>query len=147
MNINRFAATALFLGLLLTPLMAGAVTSSGDGGIIPNCDPSLLPNSTSTGVNGAPPCELNAFATLLANIISYMAIIVVPIAACMIGYAGFIILTSGGNAERVTKGYGMIKIAMTGLLLLLGSYLVIKGIFIAFDITETIGTKKLPSPI
>jgi|GEM_PF-7083687 len=143
----------LFLALLLTALLPMAsLAASSTPAIIPDCDPSHLPNPKLYG--SAPtdlppnynPCGIGAFAQQLKNIIKFLTIIIIPIAFCMIGYAGFIILTSGGNSERLTKGKGMIKIALTGVLILLGSYLLIQFIFNALGVPDQIGGN-LPSPV
>lgn len=125
----------LTLTISLTPTAVFAIATSSDGRIIPACDPSLLPNSTTT-TNLGGPCGLNAFAQLLANIIWYLNIIIVPIAFCVIGYAGFTILTAAGNSERIQKGYGMIKIAVIGIIILVSTYVLMESIFSILLSTE-----------
>ncbi len=129
---------SFILILILTALIAPLAASAGitpyttnSGSLIPLCDPALTPNQ-----GGA--CGLAKFTQLLANIIGFLNMVMIPLAGCMIAYAGFILLTSGGNAERVSKAHGMIKIAVIGVIILLGSYILVQFVFNALNVKDTI---------
>ncbi len=106
--------------------VVGSNTNSG-GGIVPQCDPVLPPNTP-----GA--CGLNAFVQLIKNIIKWLTVIILPIIFLMIGYAGFKVMTSGGSSEKVSQGITVAKTAILGLVYVSVSYLVIKFIFDALGV-------------
>ncbi|PIR87740.1 MAG: hypothetical protein COU10_03020 [Candidatus Harrisonbacteria bacterium CG10_big_fil_rev_8_21_14_0_10_45_28] len=109
----------------------------GTTGIVPNCDATLPPNAPT--VNGIGPCGISAAEQLIKNIITFLFWIVIPIAAIMIGWGGFTIMTSAGSAEKVKKGAGMITIALTGIAIMAISYLIIQFIFGALGVGPSTG--------
>jgi len=97
-------------------------------GVVPTCDPTLLP-----GEVGA--CGVSAAQQLIKNIIKFLFWIVIPIAAIMIGFGGFTIMTALGSPEKVKKGTSMITIALTGIAIMAVSYLLVQFIFTALNLT------------
>ncbi len=88
-------------------------------------------------------CGLDDFQKLLQRIIKYVTIIVIPIAVGVIIYAGFVMMISGatGGEERISHAKTMITVALWGIAIALGSYLIINAIFSALtggDFNETI---------
>ena len=75
------------------------------------------------------PCDFNALMTLINNIISFILFdIVVPIAAIMFFYAGFELVTSGGNTEKRGMAKKVFTKAIFGLALAAGAWLIVKTI-------------------
>ena len=97
------------------------------GGIVPKCDPTLPPSEP-----GA--CGVGAFQILIKNIIKFLFWIIIPIAAIMIGWGGFTIMTSAGSSEKLRKGIHMITIALIGIAIMAVAYLIIQFIFEALDV-------------
>ncbi|PIR87199.1 MAG: hypothetical protein COU11_01850 [Candidatus Harrisonbacteria bacterium CG10_big_fil_rev_8_21_14_0_10_49_15] len=95
-------------------------------GIVPKCDPSLTPDAVAPFPRGVGPCDFNQFVVLIKNIMRYLILLVIPIAAAMIGWGGFLIMTAAGSPERVKKGTNAIVIALTGILIIAASYLVVQ---------------------
>ena len=54
----------------------------------------------------------------------------------MLGYAGFLIMTSGGSEERISSGWRVIKIALTGLAIIAVAYIVVKFVFDALGVGD-----------
>jgi hypothetical protein len=84
----------------------------------------LVPCDNSAGQ----PCNFNALMTLVNNIINfilyYMAI---PIAAIMFAYAGFLLVTAGGEAAGArTKAKSIFTNAVIGLILAVACWLIVK---------------------
>lgn len=53
-------------------------------------------------------------------------------------YGGFIMLTSAGNTEKITKGKNILIWAIIGILVIMGSYAIVRFIFGAITSTGTI---------
>lgn len=121
MNKKRTLQLALLTFFL--PLVASAQ-------LIVNCDPALAP-----GEPGA--CGVDAFIQTITNIIQWLQLIIIPLAILFIAVGGFMILTSAGSSDKVSKGKGMITIAITGIIIMLLSTLAIKAIFYFLDVDPT----------
>ena len=88
-------------------------------GLVPDCD-NLTP---------ATQCDFNAFMTLINNVITFIFLkMVVPIAAIMFFYAGFLMVTSGGSSEAKTKAKGIFTNTVFGLVIAAGAWLIVKTI-------------------
>lgn len=105
-----------------TPTPAASLEIEPTGGVVPDCDPTLSPSQP-----GA--CGVSAFLQLIKNIIRYLTYIAFPLAAAMIGWGGFQVMTAAGSEERVTSGYKSMKIAVVGIIFILISYLIVQAIF------------------
>jgi len=62
--------------------------------------------------------------TIIARIIALLISFLGIIAVCIIIYAGFIWMTSGGNSEKIDKAKRILKGAVIGLVLILLSYII-----------------------
>ncbi len=112
------------------PLPGADVQASDLGnGIIPDCEPS----NTNIGP-GEPGCGLDDAIQVIYNIISYISYIIIPIAVLLLGYAGFTIMTSAGNSEKVTQAWKMIRVTAIGLAIIFLSTLIVRYIFKALDV-------------
>jgi hypothetical protein len=133
----------VFFSVLATPALAQPVPAANQtveptGGVVPGCDPSLPPNSPPmTNADGTPrtPCDVNAFAQLIKNVIRYLTYIVFPLAAVMIGWGGFQVMTAAGSAEKISKGWSSMRIAGIGLIFVLTSYMIVQFIFKVLGVT------------
>lgn len=127
-RISAFLTLILFLGFSFTPALtslARAGSSPTDAGfsILPDCDAWIFPK------DGGRACGFSKFEELIVNIIKWLLYIIVPIGVCLIGWAGFKIMTSAGNSEAVHQAYGMIKIVVIGILIAALSYIIIVNLF------------------
>lgn len=99
--------------------------------IVPSCDPSLAPSEP-----GA--CGIPKFIELIKNIMQYLYGLAIPLAVLALAWGGFQIMTSAGNPGKVEEGQGVMKLAITGLVIMLASYLIIRLIFTALGVDSSI---------
>lgn len=99
------------------------------------CDPTLTPS------NGG--CGISAFVGLIKGIIDYLLTIIVPsVAILMFVWAGFVIMTAGGSTTRFEKGKKIIIAALVGVVIALGVWLIIHGIYQLLGVSD----KEVPIP-
>jgi hypothetical protein len=105
----------LILAMPALSLAQGKIVSQ-NGGLVP-CD-----NST------AHPCDWTALMSLVNNIINFIIyFMAIPIAAIMFAYAGFLLITAGGEAAGArTKAKSIFTNALIGLVLAVACWLIIK---------------------
>lgn len=74
------------------------------------------------------PCGFKDFITLINNVITFiLKYMVVPIAAIMFAYAGFLLITAGGEAAGArTKAKNIFMNALIGLIIAVGAWLIVK---------------------
>lgn len=75
-------------------------------------------------------CDFNHLMQLLNNIIKYIILISAPVAASVIAYAGFIIMTSGVS-DKISQAKEMIKKVVIGFVFILGAWIIVDTILIA----------------
>ena len=97
----------------------------------PSAHTSLVPcNNTPDATTGviAQPCDFNALMTLVNTVINFMLyFMVIPIAAIMFVYAGFELLTAGGeSAHARTKAKSIFTNALIGLVIAMACWLIVK---------------------
>lgn len=88
------------------------------------------PPSTRIVPCDGPDCGFDDLMQLLNNIIKYIILISVPIAACVIAYAGFIIMTSGVS-DRISEAKRMIQKVVIGFVFVLGAWIIVNTILFA----------------
>ncbi len=76
-----------------------------------------------------PDCGFDDFIKLIENIIQYIIFISAPLAACVVAYAGFIIMTSG-VADRIGEAKKMIQKVVIGFFFILGAWIIVDTILI-----------------
>lgn len=118
-------------------------TAQIGGGVLPNtnngkpCEPAKPPSEA-----GA--CGANAFLQLIQNIIKILLQYTLILAPLLIAAGGIVILTAGGSAERIGSGKSMITAAIWGIVIALGSYLIISLIFKALDVNTRLFPTSVP---
>jgi hypothetical protein len=91
---------------------------------------SLAQGQTSTSGSLVPcdglDCDFKKLIQLVNNVINFILfIMVVPIAAIMFAYAGFLLLTSGGEASQKTKAKKIFANVGIGFIIAVASWLII----------------------
>ena len=71
-------------------------------------------------------CGFYDLIRLAENIIRFLIVIVAPIAAIAFAYAGFLMFTSRGNEQQVTKAKEVFWYVLIGIVVVLGAFLMIK---------------------
>lgn len=80
----------------------------------------------------AEPCNFNYLMKLINNVIDFLLFtIAAPLVALILCYVGFIMLTSGGSSEKVTKAKHIMKNVVFGYIIALAAWLIIKTILSA----------------
>ena len=126
-KIKIFAIYFLVFLVLIMPAVSLAqpkmINIKGDNSLVP-CD--NTPDPT-TGVI-AHPCDWTALMALVNNIINFIIyFMAIPIAAIMFAYAGFLLLTAGGEAAGArTKAKNIFTNAVIGLVIAVACWLIIK---------------------
>jgi len=112
---------------------SGASTSSnvGNSGLVPKCNTGEL-------IDGeyANPCDFNYLMRLINNVIDFLLFtIATPLAALVFAYAGFLLITAGGDPAKSTKAKTMMKNLLIGYLIALAAWLIINTILmgLGFD--------------
>ena len=123
-KINFFLISLVVFLILFLPFFSFAA------GLIP-CGT----NNSETPLTNHP-CEFKDFMTLINGGITFiLKFMVIPIAAIMFAYAGFELVTSGGNTEKKGKAKNIFTNTVFGLVLAAGAWLIIKTILsiLGFD--------------
>jgi len=82
------------------------------------------------------PCHFADFLTMINNVINFIFFkLVIPIAAILFAYAGFMMVTSGGDTERRGKALKVFKDVGLGLVFIAASWLIVSTILsiVGFD--------------
>jgi len=88
------------------------------------------PQTTDGVVTYEKPCDFNALMALVNKVVKFILFgLAVPIAAIMFTYAGFLLITAGGEAAGArTKAKGIFKNALIGLVLAAAAWLIVNTI-------------------
>ncbi len=108
------------------PSTQSSGTTSSGGGIVPKCNIGTV-NADKTGLGT--PCNFDQLILLINNVITFLLFtIATPLVALIVCYAGFLLLTAGGNSERVTQGKSIMKNVIIGYIIALAAWLIINTI-------------------
>ncbi len=98
-----------------------APATSFAAGLIPACSPDPVTNQCGWG--------FPEFMKLINNVIDFaIKDLALPIAAIMIAYAGFKLVTSGGSTEARSSAKNIFTNTVIGLVLAAGSWIIVKTI-------------------
>ena len=126
--VTAFLLCLAICALVLIPFFSFAQTNTQTTANNP-----LVP-CTNTGVGDAPPtgadlCDWNALMKLVNNVISFILFkMLVPIAAIMFAYCGFILLTAGGESAKKTKAKNIFSNVVWGLIIAIAAWLIVQTI-------------------
>ena len=84
------------------------------------------------------PCEFADLIVLVTNLITNLVIISTFLATAVFAYAGFLLLTSGGNESAKTKAKEMLGKVLRGYLWILCAWVLVYTIFNVLVDTDTI---------
>lgn len=109
------------LAILIIPVFSSAQTAGEWEGLVP-CG-----RSDATGAI-ANPCDFQDFMGLIDKVIKFILFFMaIPIAAIMFVYAGFLLVTAGGEAAHArTKAKGIFWNALIGLVLAAAAWIIVK---------------------
>ncbi|MBI5306317.1 hypothetical protein HZB04_01905 [Candidatus Wolfebacteria bacterium] len=99
------------------------------GGLVP-CGP---------GISGNETCNFCHLITLVNRIINFALYdIAIPLVVVMTLYGGFVIMTAGDDAGKVTEGKNIIQAAVIGVLVALGAWLIINTVLLALTDNQSL---------
>jgi len=79
-----------------------------------------------------PNCDFNALMLLVKNVITYLMIISVPLAAIAFSYAGFLYLTAAGDSGKVKQAHGIFTKVAIGFIMVLAAWVIVHEIVVRF---------------
>jgi hypothetical protein len=123
-----FIFSSLIFALEVSPVFSEATSST-----------SSTSSPSSLGVALPNPLGTTQIPTIIGRVIRGVRNVVGSLALLMIIYGGFTWLTSGGNPDKVKKGKEIMVWAVFGLMVMLGSYIIVNYILTA--ITSGAGGK------
>lgn len=108
-------------------------------GLVPNCNTGTSVNSTQTGLGT--PCNFDQLVLLINQIITFLLkVIATPLAAVALCYAGFLLISSGGSQENITKAKHIIRNVIVGYIIALAAWLIVKTIITTLGVDPSIDT-------
>lgn len=132
--MKQFFIFFLIFSFIATPALSLAQSSTWKG-LVP-CGTESTPIVTDkagkqTGGEVINPCNFDFFLGLINKLIEFILFfLAIPIAAIMFAYAGFELVTSGGEAAKRTKAKDVFFNAVIGLVIAAAGYLIIKTVLL-----------------
>ncbi|MES2023204.1 MAG: pilin [Patescibacteria group bacterium] len=84
-----------------------------------------------TGGGVTQPCGFYDLLTLVNNVVRFIIFnLALPIAAIMFAYAGFLLITAGGESGQMTKAKGIFSAVVMGLIFVAAAWLIVKLILV-----------------
>lgn len=71
------------------------------------------------------PCGFDDFIALVNNVVKFLIWVSIPIAVIAFTYAGFLMLTSGGNPGQIDRAKGIFKNVAIGLIFVISAWLIV----------------------
>jgi hypothetical protein len=136
-KISAFVVVLAFFAILIP-----CTTNAAFAGLVSNCNTGSVVNSANTGLGT--PCDFNALMLMVNNIIRFLLFtIATPLVALILCYAGYLMITSGGSSEKVTKVKHILYNVIIGYVIGLAAWLIVKTIMTTLGITDTTYTQFL----
>lgn len=112
-----------------------------NNGLVPDCGYNIKTLSRPGGTGRM--CGLSDLITLIQRVIEYIFILILPIAAIVFVYVGFLYLTSGGNKDKRTKAKKAMTSLGIGILVILAAWLIVKSILSSLGVDTGIAEQFL----
>ena len=87
-------------------------------------------------------CTVNDFVRIAVNLSKIILGLTGSLALLAFVYGGFVFLLSGGSAQNVEKGKGILKAAVIGLVIVFANYTIIQFVLRSADLVNPDGTFK-----
>jgi hypothetical protein len=121
---------AITLAIFLMIVMPGiSLAQTAPSGLVP-CNNTPVGTNSDGSVKYDKPCDFNALMALVNTVINFILFkMVVPIAAIMFAYAGYLLITAGGEtAGARTKAKSIFTNAIIGLIIAVAAWLIVSTI-------------------
>lgn len=114
MRIQSFFASVIILTAFIVPAFVFG-QNQGGGGIVPtSCD--------------GPDCQFSHLLELGTRIMDYLILVSIPLAAIAFAYAGYLMLTAGGNEGKVSDAREIFTKVMIGFVFVLCAWIIVRAI-------------------
>ncbi len=123
--LQRITVVMMFLLIFFVIAMPAVSFAKIKSGIIP-CG-NTPPGATLEQIN-AEACDFNDFLQLGKNIINYLVLLSIPLAAIAFAWAGFLYITSGGSEGKIGKAKDIFWKVMWGFIFILTAWLIVYSI-------------------
>jgi len=110
--INKIRSRIITISTIISLFFISASVHAQEKGLVP-CD----------GVDV--PCDVNKVVELIQRIIEFVLTMVLPIAAIAFAYAGFLVMTSGGDPGKRKRGLQILRSVGTGIIIILAAWLIV----------------------
>ena len=117
--MNNKIIPLLFLAFVFLALVPANAVFAQEGGLVPKCTGNFL-EGTNERI-----CTFCDFAQLGKNLIGWLTGIAITLGVLFIIWGAFVIMTAGGSPERVSQGRQSMTIAVVGIAIALGGWLII----------------------
>ncbi len=84
----------------------------------------------------AHPCTFTSLLNLVNRMIRYLIYLMIPLSAIVFAYAGFLLITKGGNPGAREQASGMFMKVVLGLIFVLGAWLIVSTILDALGVDK-----------
>jgi len=123
------------IAIILSLYSAMPVVVVAQAGLIPCGTEDVLDNKTGTetvdrkgdGVVDKP-CGWDDFITLVSKVANYLIILGAAFSAVAFGWAGFLMMTAGGEMGKIEKAKSIFGKVLVGFLLMLSAWLIVHAI-------------------
>lgn len=122
-----------FLALTAAHAHAQDASALPSGGLVPCGQDGPLDAA------GRQACGFEQVMILIGRLIRFLIFYVAPIIVVVtLLWGGFLILTSGGSAEQVTKAKGMFWKAIVGLVIAMAAWLIVRFVLVQLGVDENV---------
>jgi hypothetical protein len=81
-------------------------------------------------------CDFEKLLLAVNKIIQFIVFVIgIPIVTLIFAYAGFLMVTSGGNPSKKDEAKSLIGNAVVGLIVLLGAWIIVRTVLVVFGYT------------
>lgn len=135
--MKKISIFIIMCAMILTPFVGNKLAYVSGAGLVPECG--TFTTTIGKDKSGKTveikeiknPCDFNYLMDLINNVINFLLfVIATPLVAIILCYAGFLLLTSGGSSEKMTKVKTILKNVIFGYIIALIAWLVIKTVLV-----------------
>ena len=122
--LSLIFAITVFGGAVLLPVSVSATNVDDNKGLVP-CGATL---------NGKidNPCNFDHFLILVSRITNYLIIIGAAVAALAFGWAGYLMMTAGGEMGKIEEAKAIFTKVLVGFLIMLSAWLIVHALEAGF---------------
>ena len=144
---NKFFIKKSILSLLALVLICGGFLGSWlavEAAATTPSEPSMV-LAQATGAGGLVPCggtnedlcDMDDVLTIVGNFINFVLLfIAMPLAACVLMYAGFLMMTAAGNMSKIEEAKKIFKYVLIGLIVAFAAWLMVEALMKGLSVKD-----------